>query len=277
MTATLDRTKPKLDPADLPLIVLKNGGHGSRNNGLCAMEAVSWLAGEEHSDHPECVCPVIGAFMRQWNDDLPTDEDRNRLLLPLLPKILDTASTPEVRLARVMLIIDWFCREHLPAWLELSPALAGRAAELRAASPIQQWSDFDTITPIITATASEAAAAWAAARDAARDAAWDAARAAARAAARDAARDAARAAARDAARAAARDAAWAAAWDAARAAAWDAARAAAWDAAWDAARAAARAAAWDAARDAAREKLKPTVSKLQESAVALVERMASLK
>jgi hypothetical protein len=81
------------------------------------------------------------------------------------------------------------------------------------------------------------------------------------------------AAAWDAARDAARDAAWAAAWDAAR----DAARAAAWDAARDAARAAAgaaaRAAAWDAAGDAAGDALTPTRKELQQSALALVNRM----
>ncbi len=59
-------------------------------------------------------------------------------------------------------------------------------------------------------------------------------------------------------------------------AAWDAAGAAAGAAAWDAARAAAGAAARAAARDAAWDALKPTREKLQQSAVALVERMCAL-
>jgi hypothetical protein len=58
-------------------------------------------------------------------------------------------------------------------------------------------------------------------------------------------------------------AAWAAAWDAAGDAARAAARAAAWDAAGDA--------AWDAARAAARDKLAPTVTQLQDSAIALYD------
>ena len=60
-------------------------------------------------------------------------------------------------------------------------------------------------------------------------------------------------------------AAWDAAWDAARAAAGDAAGAAARAAAWDAARA--------AARDAAGAALAPTVLTLQQSAIALMDRL----
>lgn len=60
---------------------------------------------------------------------------------------------------------------------------------------------------------------------------------------------------------------------AARAAARDAAWAAAWGTAWDAARDAALAAAWAAARGTAEAKLAPTKLALQQSAVALIERM----
>jgi hypothetical protein len=140
-----------------------------------------------------------------------------------------------------------------------------------------------------------------AARNAARNAAWDAALAAAKAAARDAAwttaMDSARAAALDAGRAAARDAAWDAAMDAAMAAAMatamaatrdaalaaamaatrdaamTAARATARDAAWAAAMAAAWATAMAATRGAAEETLAPTVQRLQESALELLDAM----
>ncbi|MGH6654609.1 MAG: hypothetical protein ACRDVE_05315, partial [Actinocrinis sp.] len=64
------------------------------------------------------------------------------------------------------------------------------------------------------------------------------------------------------------------------AAAWDAAGAAARDAAGDAARdaagASARDAAWAAARDAAQQKLAPTVSELQDSAIDLFTRMVRI-
>ena len=79
------------------------------------------------------------------------------------------------------------------------------------------------------------------------------------------------------ARAAAWAAAGAAARDAARDAAWGAAGAAAGAAAWAAAWGAAGAAARDAAGAAARDALKPTVTELQASASALIERMCALK
>ncbi len=68
--------------------------------------------------------------------------------------------------------------------------------------------------------------------------------------------------------AAAGDAAWAAAWAAAGDAAWAAAGAAAWDAAWAAAR--------DAAWAAAKQKLAPTVTSLQQSALELLDRLIAM-
>jgi hypothetical protein len=222
-------------------------GHGKHapDNGKCVMEAVAYVAGEPHSDHPACACPIITAFLIRWNDDLPDDESRTRLLKPLVKKIVGTRSTKAVELARVMLCVDWLVREWTPAFLRLTPALVPHAEALESLKPIQQWADLDAALEKISAAR---AAAW----DAAWAAAWDAARAAA----------------------------WAAAWDAARAAAWaaarDAARAAAWAAAWDAARAAARDAARDAARAAAWDAIKPTTEKIQQSAVKLVERMIAV-
>ncbi len=80
-------------PKTLPMIgldgiVLKASSHHTREAGVCSMEAVAWLAGEPHSDRPACACPVIGAFMIAWNDALPDDETRTRLLKPLLPLLV---------------------------------------------------------------------------------------------------------------------------------------------------------------------------------------------
>ena len=67
---------------------LKSGGHSTRADGMCVMEAAAYLAGRKHGDAPPCVCPVIGAFLRNWNDNLPDDETRTRLLKPLVPLVL---------------------------------------------------------------------------------------------------------------------------------------------------------------------------------------------
>src|SRR5690242_6646137 len=76
----------------LPTLTLKSGSHDDRTAGVCAMEAVAWLAGEGHTDHPVCTSPVIAQFVRTWNDGLP-DKDRTRLLLPLLPHLLNTVGS----------------------------------------------------------------------------------------------------------------------------------------------------------------------------------------
>jgi hypothetical protein len=296
--------KKKISVKDLELITLAHGAHNSRSEGVCAMEAAAWLAGREHTDHPQCVSPVIGGFVRYWNDALPTDEDRNRLLKPLLPIILETKTSSKAEVERAWMAIDWLARTHTPAFFDLTPALAPHAHALRKLEPFteataeQNQKTLDEARKAANAArdaawaaagaaawAAARDAAWAAARDAARDAAWDAARAAAGAAAWAAAWDAAwaaaGAAARDAAWAAAGAAAWAAARDAARdaagAAAWAAARDAAWAAAGAAAGAAARDAARDAARNAAGAKLAPTILALQESAQELVRRMAAVQ
>ncbi|MGE3278124.1 MAG: hypothetical protein AB7O67_23690, partial [Vicinamibacterales bacterium] len=210
---------------------LAHGGHDSPEDGLCVMEAVAFVAGEEHSDTPDCACPVIGALMRTWNDAIRDDETRTRLLKPFVTKLVGSRSTPEVEQRRADLALDWLIRVHAPAWLDLSDVLKPHAAAIRALPPVLSVEALTASRPTLLAASKDSAAAW----DAARTAAWDAARTAAWDAARAAARAAARTAAWDAARAAARDAAWAAARAAARTAPWDAARAAARDAAWDAA------------------------------------------
>ena len=271
---------------------LSQGAHVEGDE-MCVMEAVAFVAGESWTDEPVCVSPVIAAFCRTWNDGLPTDGDRDRLLKPLIPRLVNSSSSTEVETRRAWLATDWLVRRCAPAWLDCVPALAEYAARLRAL-PHLSAATVEDAQPEINAAGE---AAWAAARDAARAAAGEAAWAAAGAAAWDAARaaagDAAGAAAGDAARAAAGEAAWAAAGAAAGEAAWaaarDAARAAAGEAAWAAAGAAAGEAAWDAARDAARaaawaaagaaawdaagEALQQTTATLQRSALDLVDRM----
>jgi hypothetical protein len=216
------------------------------------MEAVAYVAGESWSDHPECTCPVLTALMVAWNDALPNNEERDRLLKPLIPFLVGTRSTSEVEKRRATMAADWLIRVHTPAWLRLAK-LNDQAALLEALPKITDFAQCPSLMPTLQAVRKDGAAAGAAAGDAAgdaaRDAAWDAAWAAAGAAA------------------------WDAAWAAAGAAARDAAGAAAWAAARDAAWAAAR----DAARDAAWDALKPTVDILQQSALDLVHRMISVR
>lgn len=105
---------------DLDTIVLKPGKHASIAEGGCVMEIVSYVAGEPWSDHPECVCPALGAFARAWNDGLPDDATRTRILAPFIPRLVGTRSTPEVQDARAFMAADWAVRMYTPAWLRLA-------------------------------------------------------------------------------------------------------------------------------------------------------------
>ena len=191
-------TTKALDFSTVP--PLSSGAHANLDAGACIMEAVSLVAGESWSDNPACACPVIGAFLRAWNDTLP-DTERDGLLRPLISLLIGTRSTPDVERRRAMLAADWLIREHTPAWLRLA-GLTTQADVLVALPEIIDMAQCPSLMPTLAVVRSDANAVW--------DAAWDAAGAAARAAARAAAGDAARAAV------------WDAAWDAAGDAAWDA-------------------------------------------------------
>src|SRR5207237_1274832 len=134
---------------------------------------------EPWSDHPDCASPVLGAFLRSWNDSLP-DEDR-QMLKPLIPRLVGTRASAEIEAKRAWMATDWLARECAPAFLRLA-SLTDHAEALEGLAALTTTKRAEKAKPTL-----------AAARDAAGDAAWAAARDAARAAAGDAARDAARA------------------------------------------------------------------------------------
>ena len=103
---------------------LKSGAH-SPNSTFCVMEAVAYIAGEPWSDHPECTCPVITAFMVNWNDSLPTDADRDRLLKPLIPRLVGTRNKSLEENARSCALIGWCVPIHQRGydWLAWSSKL----------------------------------------------------------------------------------------------------------------------------------------------------------
>ena len=69
---------------------LAYGTHATPEDGRCAMEWVSYLAGEAHSDEPACVSPVLRAFCTTLNDSLE-DVPRQRLR-PYLARTIGTAT-----------------------------------------------------------------------------------------------------------------------------------------------------------------------------------------
>ena len=129
----------------------------------CAMEAVARISNQEWSDAPPNTSSVIGAFMRNWNDNLPDDATRNRLLKPLLLDIVDTKSTLAIERRRSYMALDWFIREHVPAWLDLTPTLKPSGDALRAAGEIVDAATLKVIRKQLEGARDKASAAWAAA------------------------------------------------------------------------------------------------------------------
>src|SRR5690606_8813913 len=72
-----DAQEGTMRPVDFDSVALMKGSHRRREDGVCAMELVAWIAGEPHSDAPRCACPVLTAFVTHLNDTLD-DEPRNR-------------------------------------------------------------------------------------------------------------------------------------------------------------------------------------------------------
>ena len=153
------------------ITALKSGAHKPPNGHLeaCVMEAVAFVAGERWSDHPTCACPVISAFLRTWNDSLPDDE-RNALLLPLIPRIVNTRGSKKLEARRATMAADWYIRVATPAWLRLA-GLTAHADTLAAFPEITSFAKTPSIRPALEAAQKDADAAWSAARSAARSAA----------------------------------------------------------------------------------------------------------
>lgn len=189
MTIIDDRVK-ELEKATLAM-----GSHPSFEEGACAMEWVAYLAGEGHTDAPECASKVLREFTISLNDQWD-DENRQRLA-PFLPRMVGTAGDGHDE-ARSYLALDWLIRTHTPAWLDLA-GLTVEAQELRGLRRIVDIASAREAGPKVRAAREKATAAWAAAGYAAGYAAGRAAGYAAWCSAWAAAGDAAWAAAGDAA------------------------------------------------------------------------------
>ena len=77
---------------------LARGRHGTPADGACAMELASMLAGERFSDRPQCVDPVIGAFLRAFNDRL--GHRRRQQLRPYAAAVVGTRTDAAATRAR---------------------------------------------------------------------------------------------------------------------------------------------------------------------------------
>jgi len=94
-----------MSPATYQTVKLSKGKHISPDDGACVMELASMLAGEPFSDHPACACPVIGSFLRAYNDSL--DDERRQDLYAYAAKVVGTRATGAVQRARAERLAAW--------------------------------------------------------------------------------------------------------------------------------------------------------------------------
>ncbi|MBT2587921.1 hypothetical protein J7I86_19110, partial [Arthrobacter sp. ISL-95] len=153
-TAVLERLEK------LPEITLDKGSHyGGFESGHCAMEVVAWLAGEGHTDAPQCASKVLRAMTIGLND--AWDQEKRQQLVPLLPSMIGTSDDGQDE-RRSYLALDWLIRTYTPAWLEL----AGHTSEAQALRDLRRIVDIATTAaaaPVVEAGRDVASAAWSAA------------------------------------------------------------------------------------------------------------------
>lgn len=107
-----------IDPEKLAGIELSRGGHETRAQGTCLLEAASFLAGEAHSYQPSCVSRYVINVGIVLNDNSPAD--RRQKLIQFLPAMLGTKDDGFDE-ARVRLWNDYLVSEEGAQMLPHNP------------------------------------------------------------------------------------------------------------------------------------------------------------
>jgi hypothetical protein len=94
-----------MSPVSYQTIKLSKGKHSSPEDGACVMELASMLAREPFTDHPASVCPVIGSFMRAYNDSV--DDRRRQDLYAYASMVVDSRTSADVQRTRAEFLTAW--------------------------------------------------------------------------------------------------------------------------------------------------------------------------
>ena len=111
---------------------LHKGSHETREQGMCAMEWVAYIAGESHSDAPRCVDPALRRFGVGLNDYLP--DNLRQQLRPYLARMIGTAGDGRTQ-ERLYMLADWAVRVAAAEAQDVS-GRADLAARLRGVAPV---------------------------------------------------------------------------------------------------------------------------------------------
>jgi hypothetical protein len=94
-----------MSPANYQTIKLSKGKHTDPDDGACVMELASMLADEPFTDHPASVCPVIGSFLRSYNDSV--DAVRRQGLYEYASKVVGSRADARTQRARAARLAEW--------------------------------------------------------------------------------------------------------------------------------------------------------------------------
>jgi hypothetical protein len=97
-----DTGRVRIDPDS---VRLEPGAHRSPRDGVCLMELASIVAEERFSDRPRCVCEVIAAFLRDWNDR--SGHAQRQQLRPDARRVVGSRSGRSVTRRRRDLCLIW--------------------------------------------------------------------------------------------------------------------------------------------------------------------------
>jgi hypothetical protein len=119
------------------------GRHRSADGGVCATELASMLAGERFSDRPRSVCPVIGGFLRAYNDAV--DDARRGDLVPYASEVVGTRASRDVLCRRAELCRGFIDRFEMrpPPGRGARLTLRGRAEALGFRAGLAAAANFD--------------------------------------------------------------------------------------------------------------------------------------
>jgi hypothetical protein len=123
-----------MSPVNYQTIKLSKGKHTAPEDGACVMELASMLAGEQFSDHPASVCPVIGSFLRAYNDSV--DDSRRQDLYGYASRVVGTRASADIQRARAERLLQWAAELRQRRWTRvlLPPRL--RAVGLHRQPPL---------------------------------------------------------------------------------------------------------------------------------------------
>jgi len=118
-----------MSPATHQTIKLTKGKHSSAEEGACVMELASMLAGEPFSDHPASVCPVIGSFLRAYNDSI--GDERRQDLYAYASRVVGTRASLEIQRQRAERLAEWAVAMRERRWTRFLPVSRLRVVGLR--------------------------------------------------------------------------------------------------------------------------------------------------